>query len=725
MPDAKVSLGVEVKGADAAAATLDGVAKATQGVSDAARANSAASNENTGAVQQNSAAKSENSARQDANAAATAANTKAQQANAGANDAAAAASKRAAEMQKMFADRVRVAQSRTHSASKETKAFGTSLKGATDFTAAANQAQAALGQLMAGNVVGAFKSAAGAVKSFTKACLLNPVLAVVIALSAAVAGLAKMWSDATAKLKEYNSTPHQDKVRALHNKAEDVVAGGNRFSGMSDQELELARIEAQMRDEEARERVQRDLEKSKSAKESSQRHGIVANADWGGRRRLHAERAERRLEKALEHQEATGAELSDVEAEIARRKQPGAKATKAERDRQAAQRAEDRRKQEQLDARRADFEAEKRYDAIEAGSGKLASLEARKADLQKRLASPFLKELDPSGYLDAEEKLHAVEQKITAEKERQADLEKKAAEESKAWHRGKELARMDAGDRVKYIEKEMAELGKGPRTAENAAKMRGLIDQRDAAKKEAEGNAKAQADWERGRKLEKMDAGARAKYIESEMAELRQGPRTAETEAKMRSLVDQRDAAKKEAAAFEEQKQSFLHRNDTAAQKMSAIGKQLKEAGASGDQAKMLELMMSGAELAEDYDGPMTKKQQRRAEKKAQRDQKAAVRAAKALKRQISGLEKGWQNGDEKATADMAKMAAGGNASALEKISKRAAAGDKSAREMAAQLTSAKNGVPSSIQEKDGKLVKVEGQDRTNQLLEKVVEVLG
>ena len=236
-----------------------------------------------------------------------------------------------------------------------------------------------------------------------------------------------------------------------------------------------------------------------------------------------------------------------------------------------------------------------------------------------------------------------------------------------------------------------------------------------------------------------MAPGERAEAIQGEIDALRPEERTPENEAKMRKLVDERDRAKadagkeaerkeKEAAGLAEKKEEFLHRNDTDAQRMSAIGKQLAAAGAKGDQAKVLELMMSGEELAggylEDEDQPKTKRQQRRAERKAEREQKAARTAARTLKKQMGEIEEGWKSGKGGAQEAMEKMAAGGNAYALEKISERAARGSKSAREMAARLTSDKSGVPSAIQNKDGKLVQVKGQDRTNQLLETIAKAI-
>ena len=50
---------------------------------------------------------------------------------------------------------------------------------------------------------------------------------------------------------------------------------------------------------------------------------------------------------------------------------------------------------------------------------------------------------------------------------------------------------------------------------------------------------------------------------------------------------------------------------------------------------------------------------------------------------------------------------------------------DKAAAERVAAMTADKNGVPSAMQmTKEGRIVEVKGQDRTNQLLEKVVQSL-
>jgi len=232
-------------------------------------------------------------------------------------------------------------------------------------------------------------------------------------------------------------------------------------------------------------------------------------------------------------------------------------------------------------------------------------------------------------------------------------------------------------------------------SAEKQAQEKSDKAQAEADEKKVKAEKDAQAEWMRGRKLDKMSAGDRVSFINDEISALRQQPGSIENRERMRKLIDERDAAQKDADAFKEKKNDFLHRNDTDAQRMASIGKQLAEAGASGDQAKMLELMMAGEDLAENYQEPQTKRQQRRAEKKAERDARAAMREARKMRKQIAGVEAAW------------------------------GAGDKSAAEKLAGMTTDASGHVTIRQVNDkGKMVEVKGIDATNTILDRIEKLL-
>lgn len=176
----------------------------------------------------------------------------------------------------------------------------------------------------------------------------------------------------------------------------------------------------------------------------------------------------------------------------------------------------------------------------------------------------------------------------------------------------------------------------------------------------------------------------------------------AEEAAKKRQEAEKKaaeEAAKKQ-QELADKTQKFLHRNDTSAKRMAQIRKEIGEAKESGDTGRMLDLMMQGEELADEFDQteesgkPLRKSQIRKQEREARKEREATQKEATRLRRQITSIERGIKRGDA------------------------------SAIEQAAKMTSDTNGVPSATQLKDGKIVKVEGQDRTNQLLEKVVGAL-
>lgn len=564
---------------------------------------------------------------------------------------------------------------------------GGALEGLETFSQAANTAQTSLAQLMSGNVVGAFKSAVVAVKQFTSALVMNPILLAIAAVTAAVAAMTKGWIDAKKAKDDYaRDTAALDEMAA---KIEQERGGNGDIGNLSDAELERRRKAAEEDLWEAQGKTDDALDMRRRTAKAKADTGMMGHAaeavfGWTGAGvNARDARAQANLEDAHAREQNARESLKAIEAEQARRmdarnssKAEDAAKVKASADRQ-------RQQAEEVADRRKNFERDLQQAKLEAGEGgKMAGLEYRRDELLK----------DRS----------ALEEKLAPMREMGFALDP-----------DDEKQLLDINEKLLQVTQQIS--------AENQRITTEKNQQKEADEKKVKAEKAAQAAWMRGRKLDKMSGGDRVSFINDEISALRQQPGTIENRERMRKLVDERDAAQKDVDAIKEKKQDFLHRNDTDAQKLARIGKEL---GATDDQSKMLELMMAGEDVAESYQEPMTKRQQRRAEKKAARDEKAAMKEAHKFRKQVADIEAKWKAGDESAQEAMAQMAAGGNKSALEKIATSASKGNKSAQELAAKLTSDKNGVPSAIQSKGGKLVEVKGQDRTNQLLETIAKAL-
>lgn len=624
----KIEIAVEVKGADKAKTELKNVEKAGRAVTDSTKENTKATKENTDAITENTAAKKANS--------------------------------ESSEKTGGVLDNLR-GKFRAHMMSVEASKL-------------MNESFAAL---MAGKFTTAMRLAAASVVEFTMAILANPigaVVAAVLALAGAVAGVATGWRDAKQEMDEYIKAA-STKIPELDKRAEASRHGGDRFGGMNDEQLERMRQDAQKRDEEAQRTRDEAQAQAHRWGDSVGRHGVLANSAVGGRRTHRAQRWLGRWEEAQGAQDKTAANLAEIEKEQERRRKARedaymesirqSNAQLEEAARIAMDAATERRKREverdkrraAIDEKLANLADEQKYADIEKESGTLAGLNARRGDVVSRMESL-------GGSLDDEEKrvalkqeLFRLDQRIAAEEELQAKAAERAAE-----------AEMRSYDR----------------------------------------RASAQEEWERSRKLREMDSAKRLAELEKEVKfyqnVVSHGGANAENEARLRRAIDERDAAKKEVERSKEstadktadlwnKRQDFLHRNDTDAQKLRDTSKYLQEAKASGDTSAMLELMMSGEELAGNYEEPLTKKQQRSAARKAKRDERAAKWAARAFRRQARAIEADWKENQG------------------------------SAEEAAKKLTKEAGGT-ASFMVKNGRLVKVEGTDRTNQLLDQILAVL-
>lgn len=545
---------------------------------------------------------------------------------------------------------------------------------------AANQASAALAQLMRGNVIGAYRSATAAVKGFYAAIVADPAIAVCIGIAAAVGAIALAWRNAEKKLEAYTATTKR--LADVQATLKDLTTPKTTLGALSDSELETLRRRksAELKDSIGAAESNRELSEYYA---NGALNGSLGDDITGlsGRRQQFAELYAKWAEGDAAAAKQAKEELAKIDAEISRRE----KAKSSKEQSRAAGETSLRHKQER-------DEAYDRAEAEKPGSGRLAALEKELSQVKEMHS---IAEEGSEKELELRGKIYDIERSITEEKERQKKIAENEAKVQEEWRRGRKLDKMDAGERVTSIQQEIDALRQQKPTAENQARMRKLIDERDAAAKTVEGEKQTHAEWQRSRKLGKMGAEDRVSHINDEIAKLRQQPATIENRQRMRQLIEERDAAQEDADAFKEKKQDFLHRNDTDAQRMASIGKQLAEAGVKGDEAAMLELMMSGEEIAENYKEPLTKRQKRRADRKAERDAKAAMRAAKTLRKQMGEIEAAW------------------------------AGGDKSAAEKVAGMTIDASGKVSSMQmSKDGKLVKVEGQDYTNTLLEQIKKAL-
>ncbi len=596
---------------------VDEVTGAEDKQADAAAAATEEEKKSTRAAEENTSATKENTSATTAATTATQGNTAAQQANTRATKDATAATKK-------HKDETRTAAS---------------LAGAFQKT------NSSLARLMRGDVAGAAKDAAGAVKEFGKACMANPWIAAITAGIAVIKGLASAWKEAQERAQEYAESlkwaedfnARADKMR--HGAGEDA----NPFAGKTDEQLErearaIERYELPVAEEAANRWRDAAMEQAEAARKQS-----VAGRKWrgvgkwvggfvGADVRTEDEKAKRMqqgAEGALEEEQGVRARLQAIRDEQARRKQVEAD-TKTEKEAEGA-------------AAEARFEAKKRYDAIadeadrNGGNGKVASMTAQKADLEAAAAAEQ----------NAEKRVELLAKAY--------DLERKIAE---------------------AVNRETAD-----------------------TEKQTAARQQRQAEWERKRRLDGMEAPDKVKALEAEIAQLRRGPRTADTETQMRRAIDERDAARKEVEADEkaiaDKKSDWLHRKDTDGERLASIRAQLAEAKIGGDKGRMLGMMMMGEEIADGYEEELTPRQRRRAEKQAAREAKTARREARQFRKQIGEIEAGWR------------------------------AGDKTAAERVAAMTALTQGVPSAMQiSKDGRIVEVKGQDRTNQLLEEVVKAL-
>jgi hypothetical protein len=634
MAERKIVVTTELSGVDEVKSGLADLKRAVDEVTGAedkqADATAAATEEDkksTRAAEENTSATKENTSATTAATTATQGNTAAQQANTRATKDATAATKK-------HKDETRTAAS---------------LAGAFQKT------NSSLARLMRGDLAGAAKDAAGAVKEFGKACMANPWIAAITAGIAVIKGLASAWKEAQERAQEYAESlkwaedfnARADKMR--HGAGEDA----NPFAGKTDEQLErearaIERYELPVAEEAANRWRDAAMEQAETARNQS-----VAGRKWrgvgkwvggfvGADVRTEDEKAKRMqqgAEGALEEEQGVRARLQAIRDEQARRKQVEADAKTEKEAESAAAQVE----AERGAAAQARFEAKKRYDAIadeaerNGGNGKVASMTAQKADLEAAAAAEQ----------NAEKRVELLAKAY--------DLERKIAE---------------------AVSRETAD-----------------------TEKQAAARQQRQAEWERKRRLDGMEAPDKVKALEAEIAQLRRGPRTADTETQMRRAIDERDAARKEVEADEkataDKKRDWLHRKDTDGERLASIRAQLAEAKIGGDEGRMLEMMMMGEEIADGYEEELTPRQRRRAEKRAERDAKTARREARQFRKQIGEIEAGWKAGD---------------ATAVERV---------------AAMTATKQGVPSTMQiTKEGRIVEVKGQDRTNQLLEEVVKAL-
>lgn len=628
------------------------------------------SEEIAGKIRNQTTATTENTAATQGNTAATQGNTAATQQNTAATQGNAAAQRDAAKS--------------LDAAAAAGEKAGRTLKSGVSLSGAFHKAQDSLARLMRGDVAGAMKQAQSAVVDFGKAVLLNPWMAAIAAGVAIVKGLASAWNEAQERAQEYAESLKW--AADFEARAAKMRKGAgedeNPFAGKTDEQLErearaIERIELPVAEEAANRWKDAAMEQAETARNQS-----IAGRKWRGVGKWiggfvgadvksedeKAKQMQQGAEGALAEEEGVRARLQAIRDEQARRKQVQADAEAAT----AADEAKAQDEQARAAAAQARLDARKRYDTIaeeaerKGGNGQLASMTAQKVDLEAAAAAEQ----------NAEKRVELLAKAY--------DLERKIA------------------DTVN-------------REAENA-------ERQDAARQ------KRQAEWMRNRRLTELEAPDKVKALEAEIAHLRRGPRTAETESVMRRAIDERDAVKKEVETkgkeTADKQDEWLHRNDTDGERLKRIRAGLTDAKIGGDKAKMLELMMMGEEIADGYEEEQTPRQKRRAEKRAEREARAAMREAKLFRKQVGAIEEGWRAGDKTAQEKIAEMAAGGNAAALAKISTSAALGNTSAQEMAARLTTDKNGVPSAIKGKDGKLFEVKGIDRSNQLLEAIVKSL-
>lgn len=645
---------------------LEGAEEAKKGLEELGET----SEEIAGKIRNQTTATTENTAATQGNTAATQGNTAATQQNTAATQGNAAAQRDAAKS--------------LDAAAAAGEKAGRTLKSGVSLSGAFHKAQDSLARLMRGDVAGAMKQAQSAVVDFGKAVLLNPWMAAIAAGIAVVKGLASAWKEAQERAQEYADS--LKRAEDFNTRADKMRNGagedGNPLAGKTDAQLErearaIETIELPVMEESSNRWRDAAMEQAEAARNQS-----VLGRKWRGVGKWiggfvgadvkteyeKAKQMQQGAEGALAEEEGVRARLQAIRDEQARRKQVQADAEAAT----AADEAKAQDEQARAAAAQARLDARKRYDTIaeeaerKGGNGQLASMTAQKADLEAAAAA-------------------------------EQNAEKRVELLAKAYDLERRIA-----DTVKR--------------------------ESDAVEKQAAARQQRQADWERKRRLDGMEAPDKVRALEAEIAQLRKGPRTAETEAAMRRAVDERDAAKKEVEANQKEtadkKQEWLHRKDTDGERLASIRAQLAEAKIGGDEGRMLEMMMMGEEIADGYEEPKTKRQQRREARKAERDAKAARREARMFRKQVGAIEEGWRAGDKTAQEKIAEMAAGGNAAALAKISTSAALGNTSAQEMAARLTADKNGVPSAIKGKDGKLFEVKGIDRSNQLLEAIVKSL-
>ena len=373
------------------------------------------------------------------------------------------------------------------------------------------------------------------------------------------------------------------------------------------------------------------------------------------------------------------------------------------------------------------------------GSGHLAELEARWSDVNRALYETTGNDTDSlERHLELEEAKYKLEQRISEEKERQAEIERqqadmaeqaaRAEEESEMrraeaqanWERNMQFQQATDEERLQMLNREIELIRQRGRSAETEEQLRAAITQRTdvqgrlALKKEQEEREQARKAEEERKRQEEFHR-KKSEFVYG-------GGAGSANNSRLRNAIREAERNGNDANA------NKLRTYGTDSQKMRGILGQLETARASGDQEKMLELMMAGAEIANQYDEPKNLHEQRMDAKAQKREAKRAAKQARKMRSalkdasdELAGTAKGgdWMHPETLGReAYMSKM---GWVSSEEFARIR---GVKSSKEKAADITAAKDGVPSEYQMKDGKVVKVEGVDRTNQLLAEVVKSL-
>ena len=433
---------------------------------------------------------------------------------------------------------------------------------------ALQNANMALQRLMTGDIVGAFKLAGKAVKDFWGAITSSPALAALSAVGVAVAAVVAQLKLAKQAADEFNAG--MQRGQDIANRLKNIRSPAPKaLDQLSDDELAAMKAETEKTKNRIGKTVDNYREQADDLRTRQGNQGWRANTrDWimgkfgFDTADSKADDAEDLLEKITAEEEAAAAKLADINAELERRKK--ARRKKATEDAAAAT----EKTADTLAEDKAAFQLERELDAIEHdqeqghGEGKIAAAQYQVDKLQAKrdaLVRPFqetgmkLGTAEEKELLEIDKQIFRLNQQIRDTKEQAAKTQKEAAErEAKTqadWQRGRKLGKMDAGERAEYIQKEIDALRQQKPTDENKAKMRGLIDERDAAKKEAdtkaEQDAKKDADarkalekrlWERD--FEKADAKGQRRMLREQMKEAQQ---IADPIARQNRLLDIQD----------------------------------------------------------------------------------------------------------------------------------------------------------------------------------------